>query len=447
MTSGRGTRGGVAALALVGLVAVAGCGGPAPLAASGTVDDPAYAVVAPRLVAPAVNLDAGFDATATAAPAPTGYAAADRVARVAVAQGDRVRAGQPLVALDAAALDAALRAARADQAVAAARPGVLTAALDDLADKRADLVAKRRDVRTAIDTMVAKRAQVIAARRTIAAKRRQVDAAIAKLAAQRAGVAASVANLRAQVDALAAQIGQLTDPAQIAAAQAQLAALRAGLAQAEAGLAKLDAGLSQASAARRKLAAAAAQATAGLAKLDRGLATARSGLAKLDDGLAKLDDGAARLRDARVLARLGASAAAVAVARAEEARSAAKVVAPADGVIVAIVRVGDVVAPGATLVTLRPDQAATVTTWLSPEQADGACAGASAAVVTDWGVSYAARVERVGVRAEYPPTALATSEVHLTRALAVTVALDDAAARPPAGVGVDVRISPCPEQK
>ena len=62
-------------------------------------------------------------------------------------------------------------------------------------------------------------------------------------------------------------------------------------------------------------------------------------------------------------------------------------------------------------------------------------------VATDWGTTHAAAVSRIGVRADYPPTAQATDEIHLTRAVAVSVAL--AAGSLPAGAPVDLTFTAC----
>ena len=165
----------------------------------------------------------------------------------------------------------------------------------------------------------------------------------------------------------------------------------------------------------------------------------------LDDGLAKLDDGRRTLTNTRALAALGAAAATLAVSQAEDARGRTVVKSPAAGVVVSAARVGDTLAPGASLVVLRPVRPASVTTWLSPAETARACVGAATQVRADWGATYPGRVTRLGVQADYPPTSLATDEVHLTRAVAVTITLD-AGGSPPPGVGVDVRITPCQTQ-
>lgn len=547
-------------LVAAGLAAFAGCAAASPIAASGTVDDRAFAIEAPRLVAPSLNLDAGFE-SAAATSTQVSYAAVDRVVRVQVRAGDRVEAGQTLVQLDSGALAAGLDAARADSAVAHARPAVLAQAIRDAAETRADLLDKRTDVRSAITTLENKRKTVVAARATLAkklkqvtallpqlrsklasvqtalgtltAKRKTVVSAIATLKTNRAKVAAAAAQAQTGVDALDAALADLAtkrtalqstisaledardaaqqqldeleaagaapdDPRVVAAqaawdqatagitaattqlaaveegiaeatakrklaaeglatAKAALAKLDAGLATATAGLKQIDAGLAtarsgrsqlsagiaKATAGRTQLIAASAKASVGQDKLDAALTKARDGLVAIDDGLEQLDDGARNLRNARTLATIAASASDLAVDRVQEARDAATVTAPKAGVVVSVARIGDVVAPGATLVMFRPDADTTVTTWLSPEQAAQTCVGASGSVIADWGVVYAAQVSHIGVLADYAPSSLATTEVHLTRAVPVTLTLDPGATPPPAGVGADVRIAGC----
>lgn len=451
----RSRVGALATAAVIGVLPLSGCvGGAEAMVASGRVDNRLTTVAVPVLGGPV-----------------------GRVAAVPISQGDRVAAGQPLISLDAAALDAAVASARADQAVAEAQPKVLTQALSDAVDTRSDLRKKRSDLDDAIDKLKTNRKTVTRALTTLASKRKQVDAAIRQVTAKRTGVVAGIKQLTQASTLSASAIRKLTqqrdtatevvaqleasgagadDPqlaaaksmlasisAKLAGAQGKQAQLNAALAQARAGLKKLDAGLREARAGRTKLIAAQKQASAGLAKLDAGLKKARIGRAKLDDALDKVADAIRELTNARTLARLNASASGLAVDRAETARAQADVSAPEGGVVVSVARLGDVLAPGATLVTLRPESAVDVTTWLSPEQAARTCAGASAVVTTDWGISYAARLTRFGVATEYPPSSLATSEVHLTRAVGVTVTLDDTPNPPPAGVGVGVRIEPC----
>ena len=90
------------------------------------------------------------------------------------------------------------------------------------------------------------------------------------------------------------------------------------------------------------------------------------------------------------------------------------------------------------------DAAASVTAWLAPDAAARLCPGATGTVRTDWGATHSVTVARVGVRADYPPTAQATDDVHLTRAVSVTVTLDSGETLPP-GAPVDLTLIPCKE--
>lgn len=399
----------LACVALVVALGLAGCASQAGITASGRVDDPTVKIMAPALGTPV-----------------------ERVASVEVIEGQHVDAGQLLLSLDGAVLDAALAQTKADAGVANAQPGVLTQALADIRDKRADLVSKRADVVKAIDTLTGKRPTVVTAISTLTGKLADLGTTIAGLVSTRAALVAQIAQLTAQRQAAAA-------------AGAPTASLDAALAQANAGLAQLDSGLAQARAGRAQLTSALTQAKAGLVQIDAGLVKARDGLAKIDDGLARIDDGTTTLINNRDLASIGASAAALAVNRAELNRGRASVTAPQAGVVVSVAHVGDTLAPGATLAIVRPTDAPAVTTWIGPEQGASVCVGATATVKTDWGTTLPATVDRVGVRSEYPPTSLATLEVHLTRAVGVHVVLDADAQLPP-GVGVDVTITPCQTQ-
>lgn len=367
-------------------VLVAGCAvQPTGLHASGRVADDTHPIAAPAL--------AGAVAVRVTDAAPL---------------GTRVRSGDPIAHVDAAAQDAALAVAHADAGLAARRVELLASQADDVRDKRADLRAKRRDLVKGIDTMTTKRPELLRTRADLRSKRDDLTTQLTALTAQREALAAA------------------PDSPQRTAALAQL---DEGLAKANAGATQLKAGL--------------AKLDAGLKALDRNLAQARSGLRTLDTGLAELADAETQLSNAGELARITASASSIAISRAEHQRSLATLVAPADGVVVASSLPGDVVAPGAPVVVVRPDAPATATAWVQPDAAASTCAGAPASVTTDWGTTHPATVARVGVRAEYPPTAQATDEIHLTRAVEVTVTVAEAL---PPGAPVDLTWSACHEE-
>ena len=63
-------------------------------------------------------------------------------------------------------------------------------------------------------------------------------------------------------------------------------------------------------------------------------------------------------------------------------------------------------------------------------------------VVGDWmtGDGVPATLTRIGTRSDYPPTSVATEEVHLTRAVEVEFTATE---HLPAGVPVDISITGC----
>jgi X-X-X-Leu-X-X-Gly heptad repeat protein len=211
-----------------------------------------------------------------------------------------------------------------------------------------------------------------------------------------------------------------------------LSQARAGLAQLDAAAKQVSQGLAQIEKGRAQAKQGATQLSQGLTKLDQGVRTirdnvgkARDGRAKLNDGLSKLADAATQLSHAQDLAKTRIPAATAALGRAEDQLRLTTLTAPASGVVVAAAQAGDVLRPG-------------------PSQAALLCVGSNVSVATDWGTTHAAHVTRIGVEAEYPPTSQATDEVHLTRAIRVTITIHDQDAPPP-GAGVDLTFEPCKE--
>lgn len=363
----------------------------------------------------------------------------------------------------------------------------LNTARADLLSKRAqatkllpELKTKLASVSKLAPTLQSKLKQVNGIRATILGKLAQAKAGRRLLTTNLAKVDSNLATLRAKRTQLVAQLAQPLPPPveqQLRAALAQvdagiakltgvrtmlrgkLAQVNAGIAKANSALAKVNAGRAQLLAGIAKLKAGIAQLKAGIAKLTAGLRLMATGLAKIDslkakaaDGLRKLDDAEQQVLDARAtlqgnrrLAVVAGTRARTAVAQARTARAQAVVRAPADGTIVAIAHVGDVLAPGATAATIREHKPVEVTTWLAPTQVARICVGAAASVRGDWmsaGSQDSGKVSVIATAAEYPPTYQGTTQVHLTRAFAVRIRLDEAATLP-AGVPVDVHISPC----
>jgi multidrug resistance efflux pump len=181
-----------------------------------------------------------------------------------------------------------------------------------------------------------------------------------------------------------------------------------------------------------------------ITKIDDGLAKARSQRNKLHKAKSKIIEARGDLRRTRKLAVVAAEAATLGIDVAKNQKLLATVIAPASGVVVEAAKVGDVVAPGATVARIREGDANSVTTWLSPAQLSEVCLGSRAAVRADWMSNpqwLDAEITLIGHKADYPPTSFATNEVHLTRAVPVRLTLTRSSAQSqslPPGAPVDL---------
>lgn len=438
----------------------------------------------------------------------TGLGSWVTVAQVMVTEGSVVRAGDVLATMDDAQLRAQVAVARADADVAASQPGVLQAKIDDTYDKADELADKRWDIHDGISTLKSTRKKLKQARATALDARPQLLAAREQLLAQRSLVLTQAgpvlqqrATLAAQRNSLLAQrrdlsrqladlehlLAHLPEPgtptpstspkpdchptptptpppsreqilASIAQLQAAIAQIDAGLVPLEAALAQIDTGLAPLNAALAQMATGLTTIKTGLAKIDTGLASIRTGLAKIEtalgkarDGLTKLDEAEERLLDGRQklqnlkrLARIVADNAQVSIKIARQQQSLAVVKAPVDGIVVSVAASGDVLAPGATLVTIREQAHAKVTAWLAPSELAQVCLNDRARIHGDWmaeNTSLPAKINWIGERFDFPPSTQATDQVHLTRAMPVE--FTSTTGELPAGVPVEITISGC----
>jgi multidrug resistance efflux pump len=415
MTLGRASRAGLAT-GLAFTLALAGCTAtPSTLVVSGTVENRVETVAVPSVSVPAVNLDAGFTTlTGTRNPV-TGRTATNlstvgttygfgtfvRLAEVTVAVGDTVTAGQSLGRIDDAALTAQVAAAKADQEAALAQVGLLGDAIDTTYDKQSDVNSALAKVRDAITKIHDGKQKLLKARATI---RKNLPLAKQGLAA----VEHAIAQIPPGVPV----------PAQLLEQQKKLTAAIKAM---NAGLKKIN-GL--------------------LHTLAKGLKKARSGLRKLEDATAKITDARGTLRDLKDLAAIQADSLKVPVDLARTQVALAGLTSPVNGVVVAAATAGSVLAPGATAVSIRETRPSTVTAWLASDQVTRVCEGDAASIVGDWmtGDGVPATLTRIGTRSDYPPTSVATEEIHLTRAVEVEFTATE---QLPAGVPVELHINSC----
>jgi multidrug resistance efflux pump len=401
-------------------IALAGCTAtPSALVVSGTVENRLETVAVPAVSVPAVNLDAGFTTlTGTRNPVTGrtgtnlstvgttyGFGTFVRLTDVKVAVGDTVTAGQPVGRIDDAALTAQVEAAKADAAVAAAQVGLLADAIDTTYDKQADVQDAKAKVLDAINKIHDGKRKLLAARTS--ARKIRPDL---------------VKKLHAMEDLLGNYPPvALPGVPPKAALPGIIAGLRAGIRKLDAGVRKIN-GL--------------------LHTLATGLKKANSGLRTLNDATAKITDARGSLRDLKELAALLADALKVPVDLARVQVTLAEVSSPVDGVVVAVASAGSVLAPGATAVSIRETRPSTVTAWLAPDELARVCEGDAAAIVGDWmtGDGVPATLTHIGTRSDYPPTSVATEEVHLTRAVEVEFTATE---QLPAGVPVELHINSC----
>lgn len=403
-------------------VTLAGCtAAPSALVVSGTAEDRLETVAVPAVSVPAVNLDAGFTTLTGATNPVTGRTAANlstvgatygfgsfvRLAEVSVSVGDTVTVGQSLGRVDTSGLAAQIAAAEADAAVAAAQVGLLGDAIDTTYDKEADVKDAKAKVLDAIDKIHDGKKKLLKARSS--AKKTRVDL---------------VAKLHAAEDLLA-NYPPMVPPGTNLPPKEALPGMIAGL---KAGIKKLDAGVRKINSTLRTLA--------------KGLKKATSGLRKLNDALVTIADARGSLRDVKKLATLQADALTVSVDLARLQVTLAELTSPVNGVVVSAVLAGSALAPGATAVSIRASRPSTVTAWLAPDELARVCAGDAASVVGDWmtGDGVPATLTRIGTRSDYPPTSVATEEVHLTRAVEVEFTATE---QLPAGVPVELHINSC----
>jgi biotin carboxyl carrier protein len=458
----------LAACLVVGLFGCAEAGG--RILVSGNVDDDLVTVQAPHIPIPELDLNAGFadppagiganQPVEASRPERAASPSWNRVATLEAREGDQIQAGQVLVRLESEALAASLAVARADAKVAASQVPVVDSAIEETFDRQRDINSALRKINKAIRQLVITHTtlavQLSQARRQLPqleAKRVELQGQRQQLGSRLADVDEQLVDVRRVLAQLSSQRSKTPAP-RTSPAPPNREKLLATVAELQRARTQLMGGLNQLAQADAQLITATTRLRNGIPKLERsirqideGLAQARTQLTKLRNARSKIIDARAGLRRTRKLAVVAADAATVGIDVAENQKLLATVTAPASGVLVHAATVGEVVAAGTTIATIRQAAAISLTTWLSPDQVAQTCLGSKALVYADWmnGQPMDAMITLIGDRADYPPTAFATDEVHLTRAIPVRLTLTRSSGQPqplPPGAPVDIEISP-----
>ena len=332
------------------------------------------------VLAPALATSSTAGATGvTLTGAASSPVVAGMLASVEVSAGADVQAGQVIGRLDDTALRLQLQAARAGARGAHARVDIVDANLDALDDNAA----------------------------TLADARVKLDETLANLRLSRAEVSSNLVKARAAVASLPPTLPPMLPP---------------GMTDPRVLVAKLE---------------------AALAKIDSGLLRATTARARLDSSEAKIADARAQLRDARKLTLLAANAADAGVDVAEARLALAVVRAPYTGTVTWVAERGSVLFAGGPVARLAPAGPLLLDTYLDTAEAALVDVGSRARASSDSfpGRAYPGHVSAILPIYEYPPTALPTRLIHMTRAFRVTVTLDDTAAPLPAGTPADLTIS------
>lgn len=360
-------------------IALAGCS-PSPrggdLTVSGRVADDVVTLDTPRVT--------------TSTPSLTSVGAVAVVVGVSRDPGDQVSAGDEVVVFDDRLLKAGVRSARASVRVARARVGVLENMRSDI-DEQKTTVAQTR---TQLGATIA-----------------ELQATLGDLKARRVEAAASLEELRRLLRTLPP--GATQPPAPSTPPSAPPPAGPGGGGGSQGGLPKPE-----------DLERAIARLDGAITRLEGGLSRARTGLSRLNTASAKLSDASASVSDAIEFARIAADASESSVRLAQEQLASAVLRAPVDAIVIEVPEVGETLAFGATAVRLRTRSEPRIEAWLGFEDLERVRLEGRARVRIDSlpGREFEAVVSRIGESAQYPPTYVATREVHLGRAVRVQLA-------------------------
>lgn len=349
----------------------------------------------------------GGTSAKSAAARPGSSQIAGRITTVTVRLGDAVAEGQVLARFDTAMLDLGVTSAQAAAAKSRADVGLMSDNLDTIASNQSKLSSAQGKLATGREKLLSTRKQLRSTRANLVAAR-------AKAVAGRSAIGGQIAQLESIPTTLTPQ------------QKAILAGLRTNLAKLNAGITKMDAGITKI--------------TAGLVKIEAALAKLPSAEKQLSTAKGALSDAKTQVTNARDTLRILVDARDVAIALAKQRRDKAVVTAPVAGVVTYVRPAGTSVMVGAPLVRIRPDATQLVDTYLTSQQLGGVVVGKGVNVTCDSlpGRVFEGRVAVIGADSEFPPTSFPTNIVHMTRAVKVTVALDEGGLPP--GTPVDLTI-------
>ncbi|MDQ7819947.1 MAG: efflux RND transporter periplasmic adaptor subunit [Armatimonadota bacterium] len=345
---------------------------------------------------------------------------AGRIASLEVDEGDAVRAGQVVVALDSREADAQLQQARAALEAARAR----------LAQAQAALVLQQRQVDASVAqaraALEAARARVPQAEQAEALTASQVDLAVAQaraaLEAARATARSAEAAWRRAEDDLArleplfrdgAVSAQQVEAARAArdAARAQYEAAAQAAQQAEAALRLAEANRQLVAIRGRDVEAARAQ----VRQAEAAVAAARAGQAAISQRRADVQAAAAQVAQAEATVRL-----------LQTQRDTLVIRSPLAGVVlVRHARAGEVVTPGTPILTVGTLDQLRLRLYLPLPQLGRVAVGQRVEVTTDAfpGRVFAGTVTEISQQAEFTPRNVQTPEERVKMVFAVTVTL------------------------